>query len=106
MTAADLRAVGYTVDDTTTPGTWVVSGLAQTWTFPADDQATANQVYGLALNANNVTLRTQAEDKLNELDNDLSTWDTLTDAEVRAATKTAIQVLVNLTRLTIRKYGG
>lgn len=104
VTADDLRQVGYTVDDTTTAGTWVVSGLARTWTFPADDQDTARQVYGLALTADNIGLRTQAEEALAGLDAALGSWDSLTDADFRAAVKNCAQIVANLTRLTIRHY--
>lgn len=106
MTADDLRQVGYTVDDTTTPGTWVVTGLAQTWTFPADDQATARDVYALALNADNVSLRTTAENALASLTSSLDAWDTLTDEQFKATVKLGLQVTVNLVRLTINRFGG
>lgn len=105
MTADDLRTVGYTVDDST-PGTWVVSGIGRTWTFPADDDATARQVYELALTADNVTLRTQAEGAVAQLTDALDRWDTLTDVELKAALKIVVRVVVNLTRLTIRRYGS
>lgn len=106
MTADDLRAVGYTVDDTTTPGTLTVSGLGQSWTFPADDEDTIRTVYELALSADNVSLRTQAENAVAALTGALESWDALDDVQVKAVTKTAIQVVVNLTRLTIRRYGS
>lgn len=106
MTAADLRVVGYVVDDETTPGTWAVSGLGQSWTFPADDAETIRTVYELALTANNIVLRTQAENAVATLTGALESWDELDDAQVKAVTKTAIQVVANLTRLTIRRYGS
>lgn len=105
MTADDLRAVGYTIDDTT-PGTWTVSGIGRTWTFPSDDDATIRAVYELALTADNVSLRTQAENAVATLTDALDSWDVLDDAQVKAVTKTAIQVVANLTRLTIRRYGS
>jgi len=106
MTADDLRMVGYTVDDTTTSGTWVVTGMGQSWIVPADDSVSIQQIYSLALNADNITLRTQAEDALASLNAALASWDTLTDADFKAAVKTCIEVVVPLTRLTIQRYGG
>lgn len=106
ISAADLRQVGYLVDDTTAPGYWTVTGLNQTWMFPADDQETAKQVYDLALSADNISLRTTTEHALDSLTSALSNWDTLSDADFKATVKLAIQVLVNVVRLTINRYTG
>jgi hypothetical protein len=104
ITPADLRAVGYTVDDATTPGRWTVSGMGRTWVFPDTDAVTARQVYEVALTAGNIDLRTQAETALDTLTTALAGWDTLTDAQFKDAVKTCIEVVTHLTRLTIRHY--
>lgn len=77
MTADDLRAVGFLVDEVASPGYWEVSGLGKVWIFPAEDHFTAQKLLDLASNADNIAVRTDSKLDMDKLTAALQNWDTL-----------------------------